>query len=194
MSITVVKVGGSLSETDAIRPVMRLLALRARSEPIVVVPGGGGFADAVRAAQRRHGFADGAAHHMALLAMLAHGRMLVDLEPAFGLAETLDACRDLLAQGRGAVCVPVHELLADPDVPAAWDVTSDSVSAWLAARLPAHRLLLVKSAAVPPEHARDAEALMHLGIVDQRFPRMAATLEGRWIAVSGPAGLGAELG
>ena len=65
--LTVIKLGGS----HAFAPQLKdwIGAVAAQAGRIVLVPGGGPFADAVRDAQARMGFDDGAAHRMALLAM-----------------------------------------------------------------------------------------------------------------------------
>ena len=52
----VVKVGGSLAENDRIGGALDIIARASRR--IVVVPGGGVFADAVRAAQNNYQFSD----------------------------------------------------------------------------------------------------------------------------------------
>ena len=92
--LTVVKLGGSLAFSDALRPWLDALSQCARH--VVVVPGGGPFADAVRAAQPRMGFDDRAAHHMALSAMEQYGRALV------GLGRTNEAIV-LLGRAQGTV-------------------------------------------------------------------------------------------
>ena len=51
-----------------------------------------------------------------------------------------------------------------------WDVTSDSLAAWPAARIGLRRLVLVKSAAVPEDAA--ATALVESGLVDPVLPQM----------------------
>jgi aspartokinase-like uncharacterized kinase len=134
----------------------------------VVVPGGGGFADAVRAAQAAHGFSDRAAHRMALLAMEQYAVMLADLAPKLltpcAEAETIAGA---LAEGRVPVWLPSRMALADPTIAESWDVTSDSLAAWLARRLAAKRLVLVKSAAAPGVAAADWAAR---GFVDPAFP------------------------
>ncbi len=51
-------------------PAQNLLSLVCRAErPVIIVPGGGPYADAVRASQRELGFSDEAARDMAILAM-----------------------------------------------------------------------------------------------------------------------------
>jgi dihydroneopterin aldolase len=182
----VVKLGGSLIEAGTIRHWLRaLMRDGAAAGRAVLVPGGGPFADAVRAAQQAHGFSDRAAHEMALLAMEQAAVMLADAEPLAKPCATLDAIRDALRQRRIPVWRPSRLALAagEDELPASWAVTSDSLAAWLARRLGAAALVLVKSAAVPPEP--DIADLAASGIVDDAFPRFAAGLD---VAVLGPGG------
>ena len=77
----VVKVGGSLSADPArLRALLAALAEGAFG-PCLVVPGGGTYADAVRAAQRRDGFDDAEAHRRALDAMSRMADYLHAIEP-----------------------------------------------------------------------------------------------------------------
>ena len=64
MKRAVVKLGGSTAfdaEMD-----MWISALAGSALPLVIVPGGGSFADQVRQSQQRMGFSDEAAHAMAI--------------------------------------------------------------------------------------------------------------------------------
>lgn len=190
MALTVVKVGGSLVRSGEAEAVLRVLAAE-HAGRAVVVPGGGAFADAVRDAQRNLGFPDPLAHHLALLAMEMSGRMLASLSGAYRFAPSLDAARAECADGQIPVCVPVSELLADTELPASWDVTSDSISAWIARRLGAGHLVLVKSCAVPDTLRPDAPALASAGIVDAAFPSLVAQAGFAWDVTQGVAGLSA---
>jgi len=167
----VVKIGGSLAASSELSAWLAALA-GPRKVPLVVVPGGGPFADAVRRAQRRHGFDDRTAHLMALLATEQFGLMLCALGPGLVPAATLEAIR--AAQGRGEVPVwMAAAMTADrPEIAASWDVTSDTLAAWLAGQMRAEALLLVKSAP-PPQGPLSADGLAAAGLVDAAFPRMA---------------------
>ena len=77
-----------------------------------------------------------------------------------------------LGEAKLPVWLPSRMALADPDLPQSWDVTSDSLAAWLARRLEARRLVLVKSVAAPAPLT--AEALAARGLVDPLFPRFLA--------------------
>ena len=140
----------------------------------MIVPGGGLFADAVRATQNRLGFSDRAAHRMALLAMEQYALLIHDLRPAFCLCGTAEEIAAAGAAGAVPVWLPHAMLGADPALPASWDVTSDSLAAWLAGRLAARRLILVKSAP-PPAPPLSARGLAEAGLADRAFPdRLAA--------------------
>jgi aspartokinase-like uncharacterized kinase len=64
--------------------------------------------------------------------------------------------------------MPTRMVLADPAIAASWDITSDSLAAWLAGKLGARRLVLVKSVLVA--NGATAAALARRGIVDPAFP------------------------
>jgi aspartokinase-like uncharacterized kinase len=178
--LTVVKLGGSLASSPALKPWLDAIGRCAGH--VVVVPGGGPFADAVRAAQPRMGFDDGAAHQMALLAMEQYGRALVGLADGLTLAGSVAAIRRALRDGRVPVWAPTRMAQCAADVPGSWDMTADSLAAWLAGKLAAQRVLLVKHIDVSGPLA--LHDLVARGIVDPLFPRfLAAGIEA---SVTGP--------
>ena len=87
------------------------------------------------------------------------------LRPAASRAEIARARR----AGLAAVWMPTRMVLADPRIAASWDITSDSLAAWLAGKLKAERLVLVKSVALAGGSV-PAAVLARRGIVDPAFP------------------------
>jgi len=88
-ALTVVKLGGSLlADPERLRARLRRLAAGADG-PCLIVPGGGPFADAVRAAQGALGFDDALAHRLALDAMGRMAEVFLDLEPELRIERTL---------------------------------------------------------------------------------------------------------
>jgi aspartokinase-like uncharacterized kinase len=184
----VIKVGGSLGGRPArLRRLMAALALAARRHRLVVVPGGGSFADAVRRADRRFALGDSTAHWMAILAMDQYGHLLADLAPGAAVVRR----RGQLVPGRLNVLLPSAWLRRADPLPHSWDVTSDSIAAWFARVLGARRLMLVKHAGgligpdrgpgCVPRHVR-ATALDALGgLVDPYFARALDPAVGCWI-------------
>ncbi len=169
--LLVVKLGGSLAHSSSLKRWLSVLA--AGGGAVVIVPGGGPFADQVRALQKRRRFDDATAHHMALLAMEQYGRMLAGLQPGLRPAASRAEIVRARRAGSAVVWMPTPMVLADPRIAASWDITSDSLAAWLAGKLRADRLVLVKSVALPGGSV-SAAALARRGIVDPAFPAYLA--------------------
>jgi 5-(aminomethyl)-3-furanmethanol phosphate kinase len=170
-SLIIVKLGGSHAFAKHLIAWLDALVLGAGR--VVIVPGGGPFADAVRTAQATMGFDDAAAHRMALLAMEQFGCALAGLRPLLRVADSAAAIRVALRAGAVPVWAPTRMALKAKDVPASWDVTSDTLAAWLAGLLGAKLLLVVKSSEAPEGPVRAAD-LAARGIVDTCFPRFLA--------------------
>jgi 5-(aminomethyl)-3-furanmethanol phosphate kinase len=168
----VVKLGGSLGAAGTLATWLQAVREHGGGRA-VIVPGGGIFADAVRAAQARDGFSDRAAHRMAVLAMEQYAQLLLDLAPDLVACAAPAEIRAALALGHVALWLPSLMVAADPHIACSWEVTSDSLAAWLARRLEAERLVLIKSAAVPQPQPTPAQ-LAAAGLVDPAFPGFAA--------------------
>ena len=143
---TVVKLGGGvLANADDFDAVLAAIGAAARLHPLLVVPGGGPFADAVRAVDLRFDLSDDAAHWMAVLAMDQYAQFiasrLADGEIVDG-PRAISACAASTPVWSGARAVPLAAE-ADP-LPHSWDVTSDSIAAWVAGQINARRLVVVK--------------------------------------------------
>ena len=175
----IVKLGGSFAGDSRLADWGAMLA--AAPCPVLIVPGGGPFADAVREAQGPMGYSDRAAHRMAILAMAQYGEALADRFhlPVVATEPEINALRG------AAVWSPLASALDDPHLPASWDLTSDSIAAWLAAAIRAPGLLLVKQTL--PAGLRTAEDAAAAGLTDPLFPAYAEQLSCPvWIA--GPDG------
>jgi dihydroneopterin aldolase len=182
----VVRIGGSFAGSSYLSAWLDAIAVQAGR--VVVVPGGGPFADTVRAAQRSMGFDDRAAHRMALLAMEQYGAALVSLRIGWTVASSVAGIRRALADGKVPVWAPSRMVLCAKDVPWSWDVTSDSLAAWLAGRIGAGRLLLVKHVEPDVDELR-ASDLVARGIVDSAFPGFLRD-SGVAAFMAGPSGYG----
>jgi aspartokinase-like uncharacterized kinase len=142
--LTVVKVGGGVGRgagVDALRALCTTLGELGGRHPLIVVPGGAGFADAVREADRRFGLRAATSHRMAVLGMEQCGWLLSELIPRAVRCADLARAREL-AGGQTAVLLPAG--LPLDALPASWQVTSDSIAAWVAGQAGADRLVLVK--------------------------------------------------
>jgi aspartokinase-like uncharacterized kinase len=140
----VVKVGGGLLTShglDGLRQACAEAFELSRSRPVLVVPGGGPFADAVRGVDAQVRLPAATAHALALRAMDQLGLLLRSLLPA---AETLDH----LAPPRMVAVLAAAAAFADqPDVPESWAVTSDSLAVLAAGAIGADEAHLLKPVA-----------------------------------------------
>ena len=140
----VIKLGGSLMQSSSLT-VWLVTINKYHKEKIIIVPGGGRFADEVRQAQARWRFDEATAHKMAVLAMEQYGLMLGGLSPEWSLVSTEAEMRSSLAEAKVGIWLPCHLLLKDTEIPTSWDMTSDSLGLWLAKLLEAEQYLIIKS-------------------------------------------------
>lgn len=179
----IVKLGGSYAGSG--EREQWLDALECCGGKVILVPGGGPFAGAVRNAQSELGFDDRAAHRMALLAMEQYGCVLASGRPRLRIASSLADIRQVCAAGGLPVWAPAAMALAARDLPECWGLTSDSLSAWLAAVMGVTRLLLVKRVTASQPCLSAAE-LAAQGVVDPLFPRFLGA-SGAQAYIAGPA-------
>jgi 5-(aminomethyl)-3-furanmethanol phosphate kinase len=143
--LSVVKVGGGLGREagdDALRALCGALGELGARHRLLVVPGGAGFADAVREHDRRFALPATTAHRMAILGMEQFGWLLGDLIPRAVRCADLARASERAGAGRTVVLLPAGWAL--DALPASWEVTSDSIAAWVAGQVGAERLVLVK--------------------------------------------------
>lgn len=164
--ITVIKLGGSLLSAGVLPACLDKIAHY--SGQVLIVPGGGVFADQVRRAQKDWGFDDLAAHRMAVLAMQQMALLFNSLKPDFGLFDRSSAyCQ----KTKTAIWSPDIQELDNAGIAASWDISSDSLAAWLAGQVAANELLLVKSCPL----VKDATLLdlQRQGVLDAGFLQFA---------------------
>jgi probable H4MPT-linked C1 transfer pathway protein len=164
---TVVKIGGGLlAHQGALDTVLAAIADAARDEPLLIIPGGGPFADAVRDQHTRLRLTDDAAHWMAVLGMDQYAHLIVSRMTGAVLVTDATEMSAALAARRIPVLAPYAWLRRADPLPHSWEVTSDSIAAWVAHAIAASRLVLVK----PPGAQRRPD------IVDGYFEHVRGTL------------------
>lgn len=185
----VCKVGGSLLDVGAAAAAAAAV-LEACPSPPVLLCGGGRAADRLRARHHRGELTGRRAHWEAVRVLDANVVVLarrLSLRPA--LVSSLREVEDALAAGRPSLLAPGPTLRRHDPLPHGWEVTSDSIGAWIAGRLEAPRLLLLKArdATSRPDAsgAVPAGAAAREGLVDEHLPRLLAGLPLEAWAVNG---------
>ena len=167
---TVVKVGGGLlSKAGALDLVTEALTAFSPRRRLVIVPGGGPFADAVRTMFRRIKIGEDAAHWMAVLGMDQYAHALTARLPGAVLVEQQAEIAAARQAGRLPVLAPYRWVRAADPLPHTWEITSDSIAAWLAGMLGARRIVLIKPAGGDPRKLVDSLFLRTLPPAVEHF-------------------------
>jgi 5-(aminomethyl)-3-furanmethanol phosphate kinase len=140
-----VKVGGGLlARPGALESVGWALSRAGARRRLVVIPGGGPFANLVREFDLAHGLSPSAAHWMAILGMDQYAHAIADYTPHARVVDDQAGVLNAHEAGRVPILAPYRWLNAADELPHSWDVTSDSLAAYLATLLGAEELVLVK--------------------------------------------------
>lgn len=148
--LTVIKVGGSLHDEPRLFERIESLCAALSPDRILIVSGGGAAANAVRDWDRVFGISEIASHSLAIHAMGLGARLLAQGVTGSNLVFNIADCHESWQATRIAIADPqpiIDELTAFTEslLPTTWDCTADAISAWIAQRMNAHRLVLCKS-------------------------------------------------
>jgi aspartokinase-like uncharacterized kinase len=144
MNATIVKVGGSLAfYPEKLKALCIKLSETSKKHRIIVVPGGGEFADVVRCMDQVFSLSCNVSHRMAILGMDQYGLLLSDLMPNSATVNKLEDIKCFLDSDGLPVFLPSTLLLSEDPLANSWDVTSDSIAVYIACRLQASKVLLV---------------------------------------------------
>ena len=176
MALVVYKLGGSLLLLDDLAARLRaVLNQRPDDQPLIIV-GGGSAADVVREWSVTHALNEVESHWLAVRSLSLNRALVHRLLPeSREVSSREDALREfdsrtpllldveacLLAAERGQLC----------PLPKCWDVTSDSIAAWVAHDWAAEELVLLKSTGLPDEPSLGVAA--DRGLVDPYFSLVA---------------------
>jgi aspartokinase-like uncharacterized kinase len=177
--IIVVKVGGSLYDLPDLGSRLQVWLDRQGDSRLLIVPGGGAMADAVRDFHRTHGLDEERAHWLAIRALGLNAHFMAWLVGRGVVVEDLSACGVAWNSG----CWPVLDMHAfacrdeqrTGRLPYSWRVTSDSLAARAAIVFGAARLVLLKSVTIGP--GEDWETAARAGEVDAAFPGVIAAAD-----------------
>ena len=139
----VLKVGGSLADDPpSLTSLCQELSALAKAHRIAIVPGGGEFADTIRKIDKTYSLSDVVAHKMAILAMDQYGFFLSDLTPKSYVSHSLKEISNP-AKGTLPILLPSKLMFREDPLEQSWDVTSDTIAAYIAQLLHAEKLVLV---------------------------------------------------
>ena len=155
MADIVIKVGGSLQKGNNLPAICRQLAFLTVQHRVIIIPGGGIFADAVRECARIFNLNQETSHWMAILAMNQYGYLLSSLIPGSICTDNIDEGKKRANKFQPAVFLPYLLLKNKDPLPHSWDVTSDSIAAWITGYIGVKKLVLIKSKNLPSDEYAD---------------------------------------
>jgi aspartokinase-like uncharacterized kinase len=172
-SVVVVKVGGSLLDWPDFRSRLSGYLETRSSDRVVLIVGGGRFADVLRELDSNWNLGEERSHQAALRVLDFTAHLVGAILPGAFVIDDLSSLDDAWRIGRIPILAPRRFLddddrSADP-LPHHWSTTTDSIAARLAVRLQAQEVVLLKSVDIPDGMNPDQAA--RLGHVDPEFPR-----------------------
>jgi aspartokinase-like uncharacterized kinase len=111
-------------------------------QKIIIIPGGGSFANFIRKAYTELQFSDELAHWMSIISMNYNG---IELGKKYANLKTYENLNELKKQGENlCLFLPFQFLKKNDRLPHTWQVTSDSIALFLAKTLELKECFLVK--------------------------------------------------
>jgi 5-(aminomethyl)-3-furanmethanol phosphate kinase len=201
MDVAVVKIGGSLAlYPEKLRVLCAKLSEAAKKHKIIVVPGGGEFADVVRNVDKQFKLSREVSHRMAILGMEQYGLLLSDLITLSRVANQPENIENIWDLGMLAIFLPSIYLLSEDILEKSWDVTSDSIAVYIANKLHIGKVVLVTDVdgiyTCDPKKCSDAKFINELSAkqldslnmrtsVDKFLPKLLSQLQIQCLVVNG---------
>jgi len=201
LDATVVKIGGSLAlYPERLRALCVKLVEVSHKHKLLILPGGGEFADTVRDLDKRFNLSPKSTHRMAILGMDQYGYLLSDLMPGSHTPNKFEDAQKLLLQDKLPVFLPSNFLFEDTSLENSWHVTSDSIAIYIAGKLQAEKVILLKDVdgvySSDPKKFSDAKLIEKISVrklsemdngtsVDKFLPKLLMQLKIECFVVNG---------
>ncbi|MCW3128890.1 MAG: hypothetical protein N2V75_02130 [Methanophagales archaeon] len=179
----IIKLGGSLIEKG--RDIVQFLKDyveekdkdRDKAPTLILIPGGGPFVEVVRNLSADISISEESAHWMAVLAMHQYGLFLANGEIGIPLVEStneIDEAEPI------RILLPYEIIKADDCLPHTWNVTSDTIAAFVANKIGEKTFIKItdvdgiideKGHLINKIYAKELAELEEKGCVDAELPR-----------------------
>lgn len=161
----VLKLGGSWLKNQKLKDLLQNLILYNNSEVVLVV-GGGIFADAVRVSQRFLKFDDKFANYLAIKATENYAESINSIFPEIKLTKNLN---ELKKRNGLKIWLPEKILKNERTFIKNWNSTSDSIACWLGKKISAKGVIFVKSLNFEKNQKFNLRDLQNKGILDKNI-------------------------
>ncbi len=143
----VIKIGGSLFPEHAVKLCENLVG-----KDIIIICGGGAFANLLRDYDAKIGFSSTISHRTAIICMDILGMLLADKVADAKAVYSFDHAQKALEEGKLPVLIPSKFLEHQNSLEHSWRVTSDSISLYIAYQLKAKLLIATDVDGIYTQH------------------------------------------
>ncbi|ABR56960.1 [5-(aminomethyl)furan-3-yl]methyl phosphate kinase [Methanococcus aeolicus] len=140
-NINIIKIGGSL--TYSVNELLNKLKdfCNTSGKKIIIVPGGGQFANVVRELHEKTELNEDGAHMLATKSTDLIGLYFSEISGITAVDNLYDA-KKILNKENIVIILPSKIVLATEELPHSWELTSDSISAYIAKCLDIHSIII----------------------------------------------------
>ena len=139
----IIKIGGSWIDKVELNELVTHLSKHSKFENIIIVVGGGCFADAVRLVYASNQMSEKTGHFLALKGTEMFAHIIKEINKNISLINNIESLKVL--DRKLKVWMPSRVLKDEPSFINSWESTSDSVAAWLHKKVKSKGLIFVKS-------------------------------------------------
>ena len=174
----VLKIGGSWISNPNLPKLLNLLQ-RHKNQEIIIVTGGGCFADSVRDVYHKINMTEVTGNFLALKSTEIFAHLLKSIKNEFFLTYNPEKFKKDTVN----VWLPSKILSKNNNYKKSWDSTSDSISAWLNRKICSEGLIIIKSLPLKEQKYKLSE-LQKKEIIDKNFNQYVDKTDN--IRISGP--------
>lgn len=160
----IIKIGGSIEESKNFHKLCNYIRSLSKRHIVIIIPGGWRFADCVRYLDDKYRLSNKTSHKMAVISMNQYGIFLSDL---IKLPVTDDINK---LSEKSVIFLPSKYILSDDSLKNSWDVTSDSITAYIAGKIGIKKIILVKDVdgiyTSDPKKNKDAKIIKVISATD----------------------------
>jgi aspartokinase-like uncharacterized kinase len=149
MKNIIIKIGGKILETpqsleSTISQFRTLLFDKRILNNVVIIPGGGNYANFIRILDKEIDLGDDRAHWMAIKAMEFLGKRSIKNYPEIEIIKEFDLLIKSPQNKKIVLFLPYEYLFKYDELPHSWNITSDSITLYLANKLKLQECFLIK--------------------------------------------------
>ncbi len=149
MNDIILKIGGKIIENplnlkSTIFQLRELIINQKIINKIIIIPGGGSYANLIRSMDKKMDFDEDLSHWMAIYAMNTQGTKIINKFPEIEGINNIKPTKKSVNETKIFLFLPYEFLKQNDELPHSWDVTSDSITIFMANKIGLKECYLIK--------------------------------------------------